>query len=313
MSDKNVGSYPSHLLQLRVRELVLLELIERAGSLRGAAQELHVTQPAVTQALRHLEDVFGATLVHRGTRGEHRTQLTPSGRAALQRLRVVGEELRLARRAAGDALHRQELRVGALPFMAMDWLPDALSRLATQQPSTRVRLVEGTVRELWNQLADGQLDLIANYLLAPREMRNLATELAHRVVQRSQVVPIAPASHELFGRKTVPLAYLAQQRWVFPPPEAQAHADLVDAFLKAGVQAPEPELVAERHASRIVLAQRLHLLTVVPLNALKWQAGSPRMRRVPNSALCWSANVVLAARKATLGTPSARALYDLFA
>ena len=313
MSDNKIEIYAPSLLQLRVRELVLLELINDSGSLRGAAEVLHVTQPAITQALRSLEHAFGATLVKRGRRGEHRTQLTAAGLVTLQRLRVACEEIRLARCAIGSAVERQELRLGALPFVAMNWLPGALAMFARSQPLVRVVLVEGTVRELWSLLADGKLDVIANYLLAPDEMPDMASEWTHRVIESSQVVPIAPANHPLFRRKAVDLSYLAGQRWVFPPSEARAHTDLIAAFVNAGIRAPDPELVAERHSTRIALAQRLNLLTVVPQSALKWQGGAPKMKQLDGHLLCWSANVVLAARKSSLRTAATNALYNSLA
>jgi DNA-binding transcriptional LysR family regulator len=313
MSDNEISGYEPGLLHLRVRELVLLELINDCGSLRGAAEALHVTQPAITQALRALEHAFDAVLVRRGTRGENRTQLTAAGLVALQRLRVVGEELRMARQAATHGHgERQELRLGTLPFVAMDWLPGALALHARSQPLVRVTLSEATVSELWKLLADGKVDLIANFLLPPGEMRAQSSELIHCVIESAKVVPVAPASHPLFRRKTIQLAYLARQRWVFPPPEAQAHAELIGAFMKGGVRAPEPELVAERHLTRMALAQRLNLLTVIPLSALKWQLGGPRLKQLPGELLCWSADFVLAARKSSLHTPAANAFYTLF-
>ncbi len=112
------------------RQLQSLLLVARHESVSRAAEALHVTQPAITQALRSLEHAFGATLVKRGRRGEHRTQLTAAGLVTLQRLRVACEEIRLARCAIGSAVERQELRLGALPFVAMNWLPGALAMFA---------------------------------------------------------------------------------------------------------------------------------------------------------------------------------------
>jgi molybdate transport repressor ModE-like protein len=299
------------LLQLRVRELVLLELIHEAGSLRGAAAALHVTQPAVTQALRHLEQAFGAVLVKRGTRGEHRTRLTPKGLAALHRLRVVSAEIQGAQRATSDAGEVQQLRLGALPFMAIDWVPGAVALLMKKFPRVRIEVVEATVSELWHRLADGKLDMVANYLLAPADLPDLPSDLVHRVIRRSKVVLVAPAKHPLFRKTSVSLGLLATQRWALPPPDAQAHTAFVEAFLKAGLRAPEPDVVAERHSTRLALAQRLNILTVVPEDALQWQGGVPKMKLLPCDFPSWGGNVVLAARKSSLETPAAKAFYDL--
>lgn len=312
MSDKKLGSYSSGMLHLRVRELVLLEMIHETGSLRGAAAALHVTQPAITQALRSLEQAFGVALVQRGSRGERRTQLTPAGLNALQRLRVVGEELRLARQGSNGSAQAQVLRLGALPFAAMDWLPGALAQFAQDNPTVRVDLVEGTVGELWSHLVDGRIDIVANYLLAPQHMRALVADFAHCVIGSTQVVPVAPANHPVFRRKSIDLSYLAAQRWVFPPAGAQAHTELVSGFLKGGVRAPDAEMVAERHLTRLAMAQAMGLLTVVPVSALRWQGHAPRMRQLPGQWLTWSVNLVLAVRKSSLQLPAANAFFRLF-
>lgn len=97
-----------------LRHLRLLDVAAREGSLTLAAQEVHVSQPAASQAMSKLSEIFGARLVERV--GNYIT-LTPEGevviirvRRALEHLRVAGMTLRsrksVDRRNAADLLIR---------------------------------------------------------------------------------------------------------------------------------------------------------------------------------------------------------------
>ena len=59
----------AHYDRLRLRHMRLLQLIEEKGSLRAVAEQLNLSQPAVSVMLRDLEDAFKAVLVHRSARG----------------------------------------------------------------------------------------------------------------------------------------------------------------------------------------------------------------------------------------------------
>ena len=67
-----------------LRLLGVFETLARHGSMRGAAQELNVSQPAISQALRGLEDHVGVPLLDRATRP---ARLTPAGARLAQAIR----------------------------------------------------------------------------------------------------------------------------------------------------------------------------------------------------------------------------------
>src|SRR5262245_54359484 len=133
---------PPRVAQLRLRDLMLLEHVDELGSLTEAAERLHVTQSAITQALQSVEKAFGRTLVERGRRGQRGVRLTPAGAAALLHLRVARHELEAALTAAAEP-GTLELRVGALPLTLVQPLPDALARLRRRLPQVHVLLSEG--------------------------------------------------------------------------------------------------------------------------------------------------------------------------
>ena len=79
---------------MRLQHLHLLLTLAQTGSLRASAQTLNVTQPALTKALKQLEDEFGTALVLRTPKG---VRLAPAGELLAARAATVVREIERAR------------------------------------------------------------------------------------------------------------------------------------------------------------------------------------------------------------------------
>src|ERR1700731_316495 len=100
--------------RLKMRHLALLLQIQQHGSITRAAEHLSSSQPAVTNALAELEEMFGAPLFHRSARGMSPTVL---GKVVLARAHAMTEDLDhlvkdMAAVATGFASH---LHIGVMP------------------------------------------------------------------------------------------------------------------------------------------------------------------------------------------------------
>ena len=79
---------------MRLQQLQLLLTLARTGSMRASAEAMNVTQPALTKALKQLEEEFGATLVLRSPKG---VRLAPAGEMLAARAATVVREIERAR------------------------------------------------------------------------------------------------------------------------------------------------------------------------------------------------------------------------
>lgn len=111
------------------------EAAARRQSFARAAEELHVTQGAVSRHVGLLEDELGVALFRRHARG---VELTAQGRALLPELTASFERIARATRqvAEGD----RELRVACQPTLASRWLVRRLAGFQGLRPGTRVTL-----------------------------------------------------------------------------------------------------------------------------------------------------------------------------
>ena len=109
-----------------LRHLVLFDQVVRRGSVSAAARAAHLSQPAVTQAVGHIEGVLGARLMHRSYSG---LELTGSGYAAAERIERALQMLREALVAA-----RSRATAAALP--------DALAGITSTQLNALIAVVE---------------------------------------------------------------------------------------------------------------------------------------------------------------------------
>ncbi|NML42115.1 LysR family transcriptional regulator [Ramlibacter sp. G-1-2-2] len=195
----------------RLRHLHLLVALADAGSVQRAAAVVGMSQPAATQALVDLEELFDAALFERHARGVRLTSfgeaVVPVARNVLQALRSSTEAV-AALRAGAQAL----LRLGCIPAAASSLLCRALPRLVAAQPGLRVELSEHNTDHLIPELAAGRLDAVLC-----RKQRSLPPDWRFELLLRDEPVVIAAPEHPLARQPKVPLAALAMQAWILPP------------------------------------------------------------------------------------------------
>ncbi len=132
--------------------LVAFEAVYRRGSLRSAAEELHVTPGAVGQMLRKLEAWLGIPLFKREVR-----RLVPTG-SARQYHERVGPALSIIRQATTAARARvpHEVRISMPPGIAAKWFAPRMGRLLAAHPGISLSL---NATSAIVDFEDGEVDL----------------------------------------------------------------------------------------------------------------------------------------------------------
>ena len=154
-----------------------------------AAEELLLTQPAVTQQIKALEEEIGSPLFDRGG---GRISLTPGGQALLpfaDRLKALDEE---ALAAIGSACgeHAGELALGASQTIAQYLLPNMIASFIKSNPRVHVTAKSGNSDEMLEALVRGEVHLAL--IEGPEQRRDVHIE----PFMEDHMVLVVPAGHE---------------------------------------------------------------------------------------------------------------------
>lgn len=216
---------------MKDHQLKALVHVADSGSIRAAAREMHLSQSALTKALRELEEDVGAELLTRSYRG---VDFTPAGRALLVRARLAlatlekaREEVRLLRGGAGA-----RIAIALTPLVAASVLPRVLEDFRRLQPDAELRLEEGLLTNVVPGLIEGRLD----FAVALANPQDLPYEVEF---ERLADIPAAPAGrigHPLAGAKR--WDELRGARWVLNLTGASQGSHLVRWLEAQGIDVP---------------------------------------------------------------------------
>jgi DNA-binding transcriptional LysR family regulator len=211
-----------------LRQLVTFHTLARLGSVSRTAEELHLTQPAVSLQLGILEESAGTPLLARGARG---VRLTESGEVLAQ---YAGRILALWGEAS-EAMAAQcgqvagTLRVGVVTT-AEYLLPQLLLEFARPHSQVGVKLSVGNRAEIVAQLAQQDIDL-AIMGRPPAELRVDAAPFA-----RHPMAFVAAPEHPLMARPALSLADVGEVNLLVRERGSGTRTTVEQLFKTAGVE-----------------------------------------------------------------------------
>jgi DNA-binding transcriptional LysR family regulator len=215
------------LSRLKMRQLALLQTINRLRALNRVAAELRLSQPAITKALREIEDIFGAPLFERSSRG---LKPTAAGEAVLRYSQRWLADLEATSKvlAAIDAGHGGRIRLGMTTQVPQQLLSAALQHLIGQRPQVSVFVAEGTT-----------------------------DQLVGRMLEQEPCLVVAARNQKRLSRGPLDWAKLAQLDWILPPPNTPMRRLYNTIFVTAGVQPPFAimETISVRSMETVLVSQ----------------------------------------------------------
>ena len=169
--------------------LVVFRAVAEQRSFRKAAEELYLTQPAVSLQVKALESDLGVQLFDRsGTSA----QLTPAGEVLLEHSRRVRKLLAHAEHkiAALSGNHAGQLTLGASTTIAQYVLPRMLGEFCAKNPRVFPALISSNTEGIVEAVREGRVTL--GFIEGPPRSREVQTE----PFLRDELLLIAPAAHE---------------------------------------------------------------------------------------------------------------------
>ena len=221
---------------MELRHLRYFMAVAEGLSFRGAAERLHLAQPALSAQIKSLEDELGVKLFERTTRS---VNLTNAGRVLLEEARGV---LKAATRAENRTRHAERglvgtLRIGIIAPTANAWLAGVLGKFRASHPGVQLSFFDLPSIEQLDRLREHQLDV--GFLRPPIGL----PQLDYQLVEQSPQVLALPAGHRLVKKKTLEWTDFHEEPMVVVHPNLQ-HG-FYDAFFSQCARAGATPRVAQ--------------------------------------------------------------------
>jgi DNA-binding transcriptional LysR family regulator len=272
------------------------------GSFQGAADALHVTQTAITQRLRKLEDFLGVTLIERTTRS---IALTEIGRDFLpQARRLLGElaDALVEIRETG-IVRRGDVSIACVPTVGVQYLPRILQAYSARYPHNRIRILDHAS----SAVVEAVLRREAEFGINIAGQRH--PELASVPLTEDRYVLICHEDHPLAKRRRIAWKQLQPYPLIFAG-EVSGNRVLLDQALKASHLALRSFYEVQRSSTAVGLVAQGVGAAVVPRLAIQ-KGAYPTVRMVELTHPVVSRTLALVARKTGYLSPAAQALYDM--
>lgn len=212
-------------------QLRALVAVAEHGSIGGAARALFLTQPAITKAIRELENQLGIALLVRQARG---ATFTEGGKLLLERARMIVREVERAEYDM-DTLKGKisgKLSIGVTPLAGLTLMPQAFINFRHVWPDIELSFHEYTAPQVYDHLKNGTLDFAVGTLAHGRsehfgdntELISVPTSFAVR--RNSPLV------------RCTRLDELQQAEWLHTDGSGQFTRLITALFERYGLQAP---------------------------------------------------------------------------
>lgn len=239
------------------------------GNFTRAAEDLALSQPALSRAIQKLEIELGQPVFERKSRS---VSLTEAGTLLQARAQQVLAIIDDAKAEITDDGQSGRIRVGAIPTIAPFYLPDILREFSAEFPKANVIVQEDTTDNLLKSCTQGEIDLAVIALPIPvkyLEVEELFDE---------ELFLVLPPEHPLANKKTIQLQDVEPFPFVLLA-EAHCLSDNIIAFCRQRSFQP----VSVEKTSQLAMVQELvslsHGVSMVPAMAKRVDQSDRRIYR----------------------------------
>lgn len=245
-----------------------LRVAERQSFTR-AAEELGVSQPALSRSIQKLEEELGRPVFERRTRS---VCLTDAGTLLQARAQQALAILEDAKAEITDDGQSGRVRVGAIPTIAPYFLPEVLRRFSREYPKATLIVQENTTDALLKSCTQGEIDLAVLALPVP------AKYLEVEELFEEELLLVLPPDHPLVGRERIRLCDVEPYPFVLLD-EAHCLSDNIVSFCRQRSFHP----VAVERTSQLAMVQELvslsHGVSMIPAMARRCDQSDRRVYR----------------------------------
>lgn len=210
-----------------LQQLQAFVAVAERGSFRAAADEIHLSSPALSRRIERLESILGAKLFNRTTRD---VKLTPLGRTFLERARAALDDLEAAMLGISDIAGSRigRVTVACVPSAALHFLPSVVSSFSDKFPKIRIRLMDEAAGQVVASVLAGECDFGIAF------MGNQVPGVDFLPIHDDEFVLAMPRGHAMAKRRSVAWADLTDEKLIAVARSSGNRQLLDDALARAG-------------------------------------------------------------------------------
>jgi DNA-binding transcriptional LysR family regulator len=260
-----------------------LVAVAEAGSMRKAATTLHLSEPAISKAIRELEGAIGLKLLERGRRG---VSATTFGSALVRRSRSLVDELQHALRELEHLADPEagEVHVGAMETLQAGVVAATARIQLARHPRMRLVFESGQAEDLLNHFL---MQRLVDFVVARPVTWPVPPEFEGEPLFHDQLKIAVGAGHPLARRRKLALADLVQEHWILSRAETMPHTPVTQAFEAAGLPLPERVIVSGSLNMRQSMLASGRFVTAVPHSLLAFGQAKANFQILPVDVPLW--------------------------
>ena len=228
--------------------------VAEKGNFTRAAEELLISQPALSRSMQKLEQELGQPVFERKTRA---VTLTDAGLLLQSRAQQILSIIEDTKAEISDDGESGTVRVGAIPTIAPFFLPDLLRQFSKEHPNASLIVQEETTDKLLKGCTQGEIDVAILALPVP------SRHLEIQPLFDEELILVLPPEHPLVDRKRIQLRDIEGLPFVLLD-EAHCLSDNIMTFCRQRSFHP----VAVERTSQLAMVQELvslaHGVSMVP-------------------------------------------------
>lgn len=305
LHSRRVKTYEAEPLWLyNERRLQIFVTLCQSCHMQTVALRLQISQPAVSAALKILENGAGVALLERTPHGMIPSlfgrEIEPAIRRSLNEISHIPADI-----AAYKGVLSGTVRVGALPLGRTRILPQAIVLLTQRYPSIRVITSESAFDTLSAEMRAGDIDFIFGALRDETEALDVDSEKLFSEQMQLVVRPNHP-----FTQRPFTLDDLRQARWVLPRSATPSRRILDRSLQLMGIPALQPVVETGDLALIRGILEHSELMAAVSAHQLEKEVTSGTLVALPQLLTDTERNIGLTVRSGCLHSPAAAAFID---
>jgi LysR family hydrogen peroxide-inducible transcriptional activator len=234
-----------------------------------AAEDLRISQPALSRSIQKLEEELGQPVFERKTRS---VSLTDAGILLQARAQQVLTILEDTKAEITDDGQSGRVRVGAIPTIAPYFLPEVLRQFSREFPKAALIVQENTTDTLLKSCTQGEIDLAIVALPVP------ARYLEVEELFEEELLLVLPSDHPLVKKEKIRLSDVEPYPFVLLD-EAHCLSDNIVSFCRQRSFQP----VSVERTSQLAMVQELvslaHGVSMIPVMAQQLDQSKRRVYR----------------------------------